>query len=124
MTSAHVLVVDDAEDIRLLVVIRLKLAGFEASEASNGADAIAQASAAAPDLILLDWVMPGLDGIEVCRRLKSNPATAGVPIILLTGRVLPDEERMAVEVGAEGLIAKPFDVDELIDRVRETLLLG
>ena len=124
MTPAHVLVVDDTEDIRHLVVVRLKLAGFQTSEAASGADAIEQASAAPPDLILLDWVMPELDGIEVCRRLKANPATAAIPIILLTGRTLPNEERIAVDVGAAGLIAKPFDVDDLVSRVREALLLG
>jgi two-component system phosphate regulon response regulator PhoB len=124
MTSFHVLVVDDTEDIRRLLVVRLNLAGFDTSEASNGDDAIDQASVAPPDLILLDWVMPGIDGIEVCRRLKHNPETAAVPIILLTGRALPDEERLAVEVGAVALIVKPFDVDEVIERVREALLLG
>ena len=124
MTSSHVLVVDDAEDIRRLLVIRLNLAGFDTSEASDGDDAIAQATVAPPDLILLDWVMPGIDGIEVCRRLKHNPETAAVPIILLTGRALPDEERQAVEVGAVGVIVKPFDVNEVIERVREALLLG
>lgn len=122
--ASHVLVVDDTEDVRRLVVIRLRLAGFETTEASSGGAAIEQVAAAPPDLILLDWMMPGLDGIDVCRQLKSNPETAGIPIILLTARMLPSEERIAAEAGAAALVGKPFDIYALLALVRETLLLG
>jgi CheY-like chemotaxis protein len=119
--ASHVLVVDDTEDIRRLVIARLELAGFATSEAADGSTALERAAAMSPDVILLDWVMPGLDGIEVCRRLKSDPATAAIPVYLLTGRTLPEEEQAALAAGAVGLISKPFEFDDLIRRLNEAI---
>ena len=109
--SLKAVLAEDDPDIQLVARLSLKRAGFQVVVANNGSEALAKIVAEKPDVALLDWMMPELDGVEVCRRLKADPETAGVPVILKTG----------LSMGAVGYITKPFDALTLGDRVRELL---
>ncbi len=113
------LIIDDDRDLLLLVRKTLEfLAGWEVVTAASGAAGIELARSAVPDVVLVDLMMPEMDGYEVCRRLKAEPATAGVPIVLLTARRDLDRRRLAA-VGAAGVLLKPFQPDQLARQVRE-----
>ena len=118
---ATILVVDDEPTIRLLVRAALEETGHRLLEAADGSTALDLARAERPDLILLDIVLPRLSGLEVCRRLKGDPATATTPVFLLTGFVQQAERQAAEEVGAEGFIAKPFSPAALVQQIEDTL---
>jgi len=120
MSLKAVLAEDDA-DIQLVARLSLKRAGFQVVAADNGADALAKVLSEMPDVALLDWMMPELDGLEVCRRLKADPATASVPVIFLTARSQEQELKTGLSMGAIGYITKPFDALTLGARVRELL---
>ena len=117
----RVLVVDDDADIVAFVEMNLRFEGFEVSVAGNGSDALAEIRRATPDLVLLDVMMPELDGVEVTRRVRADPLTAGVPIIMLTAKGLGADRVAGLTAGADDYIIKPFDTMELIARVRSTL---
>ncbi len=112
-----VLVVDDEEDIVDLLRYNLVREGYEVLTASNGAQALEKATAK-PDLILLDLMMPVLDGIETCRRLKSHPDTAAIPVVFLTARSGEVDEILALELGADDYIQKPISPRRLVARVK------
>jgi DNA-binding response OmpR family regulator len=120
-----VLVVDDEPDIRELIIWKLSQAGFSTCAASDGEEALAVATGAAgggrPDLILLDWTMPKLSGIDVCIALRENPDTAGIPVILLTARAQASEVEGGFAAGADDYIVKPFSPRELLGRVEAVL---
>jgi two-component system phosphate regulon response regulator PhoB len=116
---ARVLVVDDEPAIRALIRSTLERAGHTVLEAADGPAALASAQTHLPDLVLLDVALPGLSGLEVCRRLKAEPRTAGTEILLLTG--LP-QAGASIPAGAEGCIAKPFTPDGIVRRVEQALL--
>ncbi len=113
-----VLIVDD--DPRLMFILRAHLAaaGYAVSEASNAESGIAAAKSGKPDLIVMDVGLPGINGIEATRRLKSDPTTEKIPIIMLTGRSDTDHVVMALDAGAQEYVVKPFDVAELLARIR------
>ena len=112
------LIIDDDRDLALLVRRTLEFtAGWEVVTAASGASGIELARSAALDVILVDLMMPELDGYEVCRRLKADPATGAVPIVLLTARRDLDQRRLA-ESGAAGVVFKPFQPDDLAREVR------
>ena len=118
--AAKILVVDDIpENVRLLEAV-LVPRGYEVVSATNGQDALGLVDAEEPDLILLDVVMPGMDGYTVCRSLRSNEDTALLPVIMVTSSIGP-EKTEAIEAGADDFIPKPFNHDELLTRVRSLL---
>src|SRR5262245_3602172 len=116
-----VLVVEDEPDIRRLVVLHLERDGFRCRTAANGSDALRAAKAAVPDLVVLDLMLPELDGLEVCRRLRRDASTAGVPIIMLTAKSDEVDRVVGLEVGADDYVGKPFSPKELVARVRAVL---
>ncbi len=118
---ADVLVVEDEPDIRNLVVHHLTREGFRCRTAANGAEALASVRTAAPDLVVLDLMLPEMNGLEVCRRLRADHATAGVPIIMLTAKTDEVDRIVGLEMGADDYVAKPFSPKELVARVRAVL---
>jgi diguanylate cyclase (GGDEF)-like protein len=119
--SERILVVDDDPDILQFVRLNLELDGFEVELAGGGGEALERASASPPDLMLLDVMMPEIDGLTVLRRLRSDPATANIPVIVLTARSLAEDRVKGLDLGADDYITKPFDLEELIARVRTVL---
>src|SRR4030095_7396155 len=119
--AREVLVVEDEPDIRRLVVLHLERDGFRCRTAANGPDALREVKAAVPDLVVLDLMLPQLDGLEVCRRLRSDASTAGVPIIMLTAKSDEVDRVVGLEVGADDYVGKPFSPKELVARVRAVL---
>ena len=117
----NLLLVEDDPDIQLVARAALTRAGFTVTTASNGAAAIEAIRRAVPDVILLDWMMPEMDGTEVCRRLKADPATARIPVIFLTARSQQAEIARGLSLGAVGYIVKPFDALALGAQVRDML---
>ena len=118
---ADVLVVEDEPDIRNLVVHHLTRDGFRCRTATSGAEALASVRVAAHDLVVLDLMLPEMSGLEVCRRLRSDEATAGVPIIMLTAKTDEVDRIVGLEMGADDYVAKPFSPKELVARVRAVL---
>jgi two-component system, OmpR family, phosphate regulon response regulator PhoB len=119
--AADVLVVEDEPDIRNLVVHHLTRDGFRCRTAASGAEALARVRAALPDLVVLDLMLPGFDGLEVCRRLRADAATAALPIIMLTAKADEVDRVVGLEMGADDYLAKPFSPKELVARVRAVL---
>jgi phosphate regulon transcriptional regulator PhoB len=119
---AHrVLIVEDEPDIRDLLVFHLERDGYQVSQARGGTDALRQAQASPPDLVLLDLMLPEMDGLEVCRRLRQNPLTQAVPIVMLTARGDEVDRVLGLEMGADDYVVKPFSPRELVARVRAVL---
>jgi len=119
--SERVLVADDDPDILTVVKVNLDLDGFEVETAIDGEDALQKATSNPPDVIVLDIMMPRMDGLTALHRLRSQAATASIPIILLTARGLPEDRVRGLELGADDYITKPFDITELAARVRAVL---
>ena len=116
-----ILLVDDEPTIRILVRAALEDTGYPLLEAADGITALELARSEHPDLILLDVALPRLSGLEVCRQLKDDPATADTPIFLLTGFVQQTDRQAAMDAGAEDFIAKPFSPAALVELVQDTL---
>ncbi|MGH7276924.1 MAG: response regulator [Candidatus Rokuibacteriota bacterium] len=116
-----ILVVEDEPDIRNLVVLHLEREGFRCRTAANGADALREARRAVPALVVLDLMLPGIDGLEVCRRLRADERTASVPIIMLTAKADEVDRVVGLELGADDYVGKPFSPKELVARVRAVL---
>lgn len=123
MTSKTILVADDQPHIIELVVVSLDDPEFNIVTAVDGEEAINKAVSVHPDLILLDVLMPKLDGFEVCRRLKKLEATSSVPIILLTSKGQPEDRAMGIACGADAFLSKPFSPIKLLSTVQEYLNL-
>ena len=119
--AAEVLVVEDEPDIRNLIVLHLSREGFRCRTAKSGPEALREARAATPDLVILDLMLPDLDGLEVCRRLRSDAATATIPIIMLTAKADEVDRVVGLEMGADDYVVKPFSPKELIARIRAVL---
>ena len=115
----RVLVADDEDDIRALVALAVRRAGCTvATEATDGSQALAAARTDPPDLAVLDVSMPGATGLEVCAALRLDPATAGVPVLLLSAGASLDDVARGLAAGADAYLAKPFSVAGLVARVR------
>jgi two-component system phosphate regulon response regulator PhoB len=116
-----ILVADDDMDIRDLVAFKLEQAGFEVTAVDNGLAALTEARREPPDLVVLDVMMPGMSGIDVCRELRGDPTTSGLPIILLTARAQEGDVEVGFGAGADDYIVKPFSPRELVNRVEAVL---
>ena len=116
-----VLVVDDDVDIARFIEVNLRLEGFDVLVAHDGEEALELIAKRMPDLALLDVMMPKLNGVELCRRLRSEPLTASLPVIMLTAKNLSVDKVVGLTAGADDYIIKPFDTLELVARVRSTL---
>jgi DNA-binding response OmpR family regulator len=114
----RVLVVEDDPDIAQLVAHYLGKSGFSVDLLTNGRDALASIAARAPDVLVLDLMLPQVDGLEICRVVRGNEATAGIPIIMLTARAEESDRIVGLEIGADDYLAKPFSPNELVARVR------
>ncbi len=119
--SDRILVVDDDPDILQFVQMNLELDGFLVETVQSGREAIERANENPPDLMLLDIMMPETDGLTVLRRLRSDPPTASIPVIMLTARSLAEDRVKGLDLGADDYITKPFDLDELVARVRTVM---
>jgi DNA-binding response OmpR family regulator len=117
----RVLVVEDDPDIAQLLVHYLGKAGLAAETVSGGREALTAISARLPDLLVLDLMLPQVDGLEICRIIRSNDATADLPIIMLTARAEESDRVVGLELGADDYLAKPFSPNELVARVRALL---
>jgi diguanylate cyclase (GGDEF)-like protein len=116
-----ILVVDDDPDIARFVEVNLRSAGYDVSVASDGEEALEKAATLRPDLVLLDVMMPRIDGFEVAQRLRRNPQTSNTSIIMLTAKALSTDKVLGLTAGADDYIIKPFDPIELLARVKGTL---
>lgn len=115
----QILVVDDEASIRELLSFNLKKNGYSVETAADGREALAKA--AGMDLVLLDIMLPEVDGLEVCRRLKADPQTSGIPIIMLTAKAEEIDRVLGLELGADDYVVKPFSMRELLARVKAVL---
>lgn len=121
LITGRVLIVDDQEANRLLLRDLLESQGHEVAEAVDGVEALERVADAAPDVVLLDVGMPGIDGFEVCRRLKADPATATIPVLLVTAHNQRDQRLLGIGAGANDYITKPIDKSDLSLRVRNAI---
>src|SRR5690349_18175894 len=121
LMHTHILIVEDDQDIAELVARYLDKAGFDTDRAACGRDALNTIAAIPPQLLVLDLMLPHVDGLEICRILRSDAATAGLPIIMLTARAEESERIVGLELGADDYMAKPFSPGELVARVRALL---
>ena len=117
-----VLIADDDPDILALVTFKVKQAGYHLVTATDGAEALAAARETTPDLVVLDVSMPRMSGLEVCRELRKEAATAKVPVLLLTARAQDADVEAGFDVGANDYVVKPFSPRELVARI--TAILG
>jgi two-component system phosphate regulon response regulator PhoB len=119
--AAMILVVEDEPAIQELIACNLELAGHQALKAQNAEQALEMVRTALPDLVLLDWMLPGMSGIEFARKLRADKRTQGVPIIMLTARAEERDKLQGLETGADDYLTKPFSPRELIARVKAVL---
>jgi DNA-binding response OmpR family regulator len=120
----RILVVDDEPEAVELVEFNVKQAGYDVSTAADGAEALKKARAVLPSLILLDLMLPEVDGLEVCRMLRRDPATAAIPIIMLTAKAAEIDRILGLELGADDYITKPFSPRELVLRIKKLFQRG
>ena len=116
--AGRVLVVDDDDVIRQLITVNLELEGFEVIPAVDGQDALDKVKDAQPDVVTLDVMMPRVDGWEAAERLRADPETAHIKVILLSARAQESDIQRGERIGVDAYLTKPFDPDELIDVVR------
>ena len=121
MSKGKVLVVDDEDAIRDLIVFNLTQQGFETLEAADGLEAIKQVETGKPDLIILDVMLPRMDGLEVCHKLRRSQEYANLPILMLTARSEEVDRVLGLEIGADDYVTKPFSPRELMARVKAIL---
>ncbi|MBN9528835.1 MAG: phosphate regulon transcriptional regulator PhoB [Alphaproteobacteria bacterium] len=117
----RILITEDEGALVAMLRYNLEKEGYRVDEAADGGEALLKVAEAPPDLILLDWMLPSLSGIEVCRQLRRNPATRNIPIIMLTARGEEGDRVRGLDAGADDYVAKPFSPSELIARIRAVL---
>src|SRR5690606_41935295 len=121
MTRNRILVVEDEQPIREMLAFNLRRSGYEVIEAGDGRAARAAIADAFPDLVLMDWMLPDVSGLELTRQLKRDADTAEIPIIMLTARVAEDDRVAGLDGGADDYVVKPFSKRELLARIRAVL---
>jgi len=121
--NGKILIVDDESSARFALELLLRREGFGVHEVHDGASALVECSTFRPDLILLDIMMPGMDGLEVCRRIKSTPETRLTPVVLITGLSATEDRIKGINAGADDFLSKPIDFSELLARTRSLLRL-
>ena len=121
MAKVSILIVEDDRDILKLLAYNFRAGGYEVATCETGHEAISLAKQQLPDLVLLDLMIPGVDGFEVCKELKRNPATSKIPVIMLTARGEEVDRIVGLELGADDYVVKPFSPRELMLRVRAVL---
>ncbi len=119
--TAYVLVVEDEEALALLLSYNLEAEGFKVTVAERGDEAELTISEEQPDLIILDWMLPGISGLELCRRIRANRNTANIPILMLTAKGEESDRIRGLKTGADDYVVKPFSVPELMARVNSIL---
>ena len=119
--TPRILIVEDEASLQELLAYNLERAGFAVEQAYDADEARTMIAEQAPDLVLLDWMLPYMSGLELCRQLRRQPVTANLPIVMLTARVEERDRLHGLDTGADDYITKPFSVDELIARVRAVL---
>jgi two-component system phosphate regulon response regulator PhoB len=117
----RILIVEDEESLALLLRYNLESAGYQVDTVARGDEADTVLRESVPDLLILDWMLPGVSGIELCRRLRTRPATKRLPILILTARGEESERVRGLETGADDYVVKPFSVPELVARVEALL---
>jgi DNA-binding response OmpR family regulator len=117
-------VADDNADIRDLLATRLGTRGFDVTAAADGQEALEHALEQHPDIALLDWVMPIIQGHELCVKLKTDPRTADIPVVMLTARGEEEDRLLGLDLGADAYLVKPFDIDELVGTLNQLIGAG
>jgi two-component system phosphate regulon response regulator PhoB len=116
-----VLVADDNADILTLLETRLATRGFDVIAAADGRAALEAVREHHPDIALLDWVMPVIQGHELCVKIKTDPATSDIPVVMLTARGEEEDRLLGLDLGADAYLVKPFDIDEVADTLKRLL---
>jgi DNA-binding response OmpR family regulator len=116
--SQKILIVEDDRSLVEILAYNLRQAGYEVHSANDGMDGLSQARLHSPDVVILDIMLPVMNGLEVCRRLRSDPATAGILILMLTAKSEESDELVGFTLGADDYVAKPFSVKVLIERIK------
>ncbi|MCX7911683.1 MAG: response regulator [Dehalococcoidales bacterium] len=119
--AKKILIIEDDPAIARLVDYTLKRAGYEVSRAANGLEGLRKAQSEAPDLIILDVMLPGLDGFEICHRLRSDPKTTDLPILMFSAKAQEADKSTGKKVGADDYLTKPADPAEIVNRVNRLL---
>jgi DNA-binding response OmpR family regulator len=119
--KTRILLVDDEPDLVQMVSVRLKAAGYEISTAYDGQEALEKVKESRPDLMILDLMLPKLDGYKVCRLLKLDERTRGIPILIFTARAQVEDVTLATECGADAYLTKPFEAKVLLGKLQELL---
>jgi DNA-binding response OmpR family regulator len=124
MTDPRVLIADDDQDILRLISRRLSRRGYEVITAANGQEALDAMTPEAPVAVVLDWLMPKVTGLEACKRIKGDPATVDIPVVLLTARATESDIEEGLESGADAYLTKPFDIYELDAMLRQVIQIA
>lgn len=119
--ATRILIVDDEPEAGRILSLQLTLQGYNTEIASNGFEALRRIAAAPPDLVLLDVMLPKLDGLEVCRRIRASEQSAQLPVILVSAKSLPEDVADGLAAGADDYLSKPFDIDDVVRTVRAVL---
>ncbi|HRO10051.1 phosphate regulon transcriptional regulator PhoB [Amaricoccus sp.] len=119
--AARILVVEDEEPISQLLAYNLGKEGFSVATAADAEEAMVAIEESRPDLMLLDWMLPNVSGIEFCRQIRARPATRDIPVIMLTARGEEEDRVRGLDVGADDYVTKPFSMSELVARIRAVL---
>lgn len=121
MDARRILVIDDEPDILKVLKIRLEKQGYEVVTASTGQSGVLACHSRLPDLVILDLMLPDMDGLDVCKKLKSSPSTCHIPVMMLTARTESADEVLGLELGADDYVTKPFDFSVLHSRIKNLI---